>query len=84
MPKFIDYHAQVPQLPPEAVQQMIEMIQAGQPDEFGVKLLNVFVGKSGEAYCLTDAPNAQSVCQAHESGGVQLSRSDVHEVNSLV
>ena len=36
MPKFIDYHAHAPEMPPEAVQGAIAAIKAGKPDEFGV------------------------------------------------
>ena len=83
MPKFIDYHAQMPQMPAEVIQQMTEMVKAGQPHH-GVTLLNMFMGKGGEGYCLTEAPNADAVCQAHASNGVPLEKGDVYEVSSLV
>ena len=83
MTKFIDYHAQMPQMPAEAIQQLTEMVKAGQAHH-GVTLLNMFMGKGGEGYCLTEAPNADAVCQAHASNGVSLEKGDVYEVTSLV
>ena len=41
MPKFIDYHKQLPTLPPEVVQQMQADIKAGKSDQFGVKAINL-------------------------------------------
>lgn len=84
MPKFIDYHEKLPPLPPEAAQAMADRIRAGRPDDFGVTGLNIFLGTDGRAYCLTEAPNADSVCKSHEAKGIPLGRGDVHEVTSLV
>ena len=84
MPKFIDYHAQMPQMPPEAVQQFTETIKAGKPDQFGVVPLNIFMGTGGQAYCLTEAPSADAVCQAHAAIRVNIAKEDVQEVQSLV
>lgn len=69
MPKFIDYHAKMPEMPPEAVQQMSERIKAGKQDEFGVKPINVLMGSGGQAYCLSEAPDAESVRKAHAGAG---------------
>lgn len=91
MPKFIDHHGKMPQMPPEAVQQGMQMlqqmkadIQAGKVNEFGVKPLNVYLGPEGESWCVTEAPNAEAVIRAHAAVGAQLSASDIVEVNSLV
>ena len=84
MPKFMDYHAQMPQMPPEAVQQFAETIKAGKADQFGVVPLNVFIGTGGQAYCLTEAPNADAVCQAHAAVGMDIAKENVQEVQSLV
>ena len=84
MPKFIDHHAMTPNLPPEAAQGIAERIKSGQPDEHGVKGLNVFMGKDGTAFCLSEAPDANAVVKAHESAGFPISRSDVVEVEALV
>lgn len=83
MPKFLDYHATMPHLPPEAVKMMSSDIKAGKKDQLGVKGLNVFMG-GGHGWCLTEAPNAQAVCKSHEAKGIKLGVSDVTEVQSLV
>ena len=84
MPKFIDYHATMPQMPPEAMQEMKTHIQAGQPNQFGAKAINIFMGSGGQGYCLTEAPNADAVIKSHEANGVPLDRSNIIEVVSLV
>jgi hypothetical protein len=61
-----------------------ERIKAGQADEHGVKGLNVFLGKDGTAFCLSEAPDAHAVIKAHESFGFSLDRTDVVEVQSVV
>jgi len=83
MPKFIDYHAALPELPPEAVKQMIARFKAGERDPHGVRPLNVFIGK-GEGWCLTEAADADAVVKSHEAQGFRIKQSDVHEVQSLV
>lgn len=74
MPKFMDHHPKAGPMPPEAMQQGMQMmqqmradIQAGKADQFGVKPFNVFVGADGEAFCLTEAPNVEAVIRAHRS-----------------
>jgi hypothetical protein len=83
MAKFLDYHTAMPPLPKEAVEQMAARIRAGQVDSYGVKGLNVFMG-DGQGWCLTEAPDADAVCQSHGALGFPLERKDVHEVMSLV
>ena len=83
MPKFIDHH-EMREMAPEMAEGIAERIKAGQPDEYGVKGLNVFVGKDGTAYCLSEAPDADAVVKTHEAFGLSLSRSDVVEVESVV
>ena len=84
MPKFIDYHAKMPDIPPEGFSQMKENIMEGRADQFGSVPLNVFVGSRGDAYCLSEAPSAEAVCRSHAEVGVEISPADVHEVNPLV
>jgi hypothetical protein len=84
MPKIIDYHATMPQLPPEAAEGIAARLKAGQADQFGVKGLNVFIGKGGQGYCLTEAPSAEAVVKSHEALGFPLSHGDVVEVVSVV
>ena len=83
MAKFIDFHASMPQLPPEMVAQMKAKLQEGKADQFGATGLKVFMG-NGQALCFVDAPNAQAVCDSHEALGMKLALGDVHEVQTLV
>ena len=70
-------------MPPEAIQQLTEAVKAGQPDKHRVTPLKLFIDKGGEVHCLTEAPNADAVCQAHASQGMPLEKGDIHEVTSL-
>jgi hypothetical protein len=83
VPKFIDHHPMSPNLPPEAAEGIAERIRAGETDEFGVKGLNVYIGKAGEAFCVSEAPNAEAVMKAHEAAGFPISRADVVEVEAV-
>lgn len=83
MPQFIDHHPMGPGLPPEAAEGIAENIRAGETDEFGVKGLNVYLGKTGEAFCVSEAPNAEAVLKAHEAAGFPISRTDVVEVEAV-
>ena len=82
MPKFMDYHAKMPEMPPEAMQQIAERVKAGQADEFGVKPINLYMGSSGQACCVTEAPSADAVRQSHSAAGAP-SPDEVVEVQSL-
>lgn len=84
MAKFLDYHAKMPQMPPEAVKAVQADIKAGRPDTFGVKPLNAFVSKGGMGWCFTEAPSADAVCKSHEAKGIKLGKGEVHEVMSYV
>lgn len=83
MPTYIDYHEKLPAIPPEAARQMVANVKAGKRDQFGVRPLNVFVGK-GEGWCVTDASDAAAVVLAHKAQGFSIRKSDVHEVHPLV
>jgi hypothetical protein len=83
MPTFIDHH-EMSDVAPEMAAAIGERIKAGEADENGVKGLNVFIGKDGTAFCLSEAPDAESVVKAHEAYGFALSSSDVVEVQSVV
>jgi hypothetical protein len=69
MPKFMDYHAKMPQMPPAAVKQMQDMLKAKKKDQFGVTPLTVYMGNGGQCYCLTEAPNADAVRKSHQANG---------------
>jgi hypothetical protein len=83
MPKFIDHH-EMRDVAPELAEGIAARIQAGEEDENGVKGLNVFLGKDGTAFCLSEAPNADAVVEAHAAYGFSLDRKDVVEVESMV
>ncbi len=82
MPRFIDYHERLPQLPAEAVTAMRKRIKSGKRDDFGVKALNVLVG-DGDGYCLTDAPDADAVLASHKANGFPLQKKDVKQVTPI-
>lgn len=81
MPRFIDYHEQLPALPAEAVAQIQADIRSGRSDTSGVTPINVYVGTSGQAYCVADAPSADAVRESHNAKGISIG--EVVEVTSL-
>ena len=83
MPKFIDHH-EMSEVAPEMAAAIGERIKAGEADEHGVKGLNVYLGKDGTAFCLSEAPDAEAVVKAHEAYGFSLASADVVEVQSVV
>ena len=83
MPKFIDHH-EMSDVAPEMSAAIGERIKSGEADEHGVKGLNVFMGKDGTAFCLSEAPDAESVVKAHQAYGFTLDSADVVEVQSVV
>ena len=83
MPTFMDYHQKLPPMPPEAFDQVRANLGAKKADEFGVTALDLYAGKEGQAYCLTDAPDADAVVKSHQAQGVPQTRGNVVEVTSL-
>ena len=83
MPTFIDHH-DMSDVAPEMAAAIGERIKAGAADENGVKGLNVFLGKDGTAFCLSEAPDAEAVVKAHQAYGFSLDSADVVEVQSVV
>ena len=83
MLKFIDHH-EMSEVAPEMAAAIGERIKAGEADEHGVKGLNVYLGKDGTAFCLSEAPDAEAVVKAHEAYGFSLASADVVEVQSVV
>jgi len=83
MPTFIDHH-EMSDVAPEMAAAIGERIKAGEADENGVKGLNVFLGKDGTAFCLSEAPDAGAVVKAHQAYGFSLDSADVVEVQSIV
>ncbi len=62
---------------------MAAAIKEGKPDEFGVTPVNAFVG-GGQGWCVTEAPNADAVCQSHIAKGIPQDKGNVTEVQSMV
>ena len=83
MPTFIDHH-EMSDVAPEMAAAIGERIKAGEADENGVKGLNVFLGKDGTAFCLSEAPDAEAVVKAHQAYGFSLDSAEVVEVQSVV
>ena len=83
MPTFIDHH-EMSDVAPEMAAAIGERIKAGEADDHGVKGLNVFLGKDGTAFCLSEAPDADAVVKAHQAYGFALDSADVVEVQSVV
>jgi hypothetical protein len=83
VPTFIDYHKQLPPLPPEAAKQLVANVKAGKRDKFGVRPINVLIGK-GEGYCITEARDAKAVIESHKAQGFALRKADIKEVTPLV
>lgn len=83
MPTFIDHH-EMSDVAPEMAAAIGERIKAGEADDHGVKGLNVFLGKDGTAFCLSEAPDADAVVKAHRAYGFSLDSADVVEVQSVV
>ncbi len=84
MPKFLDYHESLPPMPPEAMEEGKRMMQEGKPNQFGAKGINVFLGTGGQAWCLSEAPDAEAVVKSHEAMGIPIDKHNIHEVNSFV
>ena len=83
MPTFIDHH-EMSDVAPEMAAAIGERIKAGEADDHGVKGLNVFLGKDGTAFCLSEAPDADAVVKAHQAYGFSLDSANVVEVQSVV
>ena len=81
MPTFLDHHA-MPELSAAMKDAMAERIRSGWADENGARAVNVYVA-DGEAYCLSEAPNAEAVVKAHEAAGVAVRREDVVDVSAI-
>jgi len=83
MPRFIDVHTDMPEMPAEMVQQVQDRIASGAADEFNATAIDVLASSDGTAFCITDAPDVASVVSSHTSKGVPMSADQVHEVVSM-
>lgn len=82
MPTFLDHHP-MPDLPPGAMDAMKGRIDRSEADQFGVTPKNVYAATNGNAYCVSDAADADAVIKAHAAMGVTITPADVDEVSSL-
>jgi hypothetical protein len=86
MAKFLDHH-KMPPLSPEQSKAMLSqiksMIESKKPDKAGVIYLNVFMSP-GEAWGVSEAPNAESIVKSHEAMGIKIKISDIVQVTSVV
>jgi len=82
MPRFIDVHKDMPEMPAEMVQEIKDRIASGEKDEFGAVAVDVLAGNDGSAFCISDAPDIASVQFAHvegrAAGGWRRSRGSEH------
>jgi hypothetical protein len=83
MPKYIDIHREMPEMPAEMIQQIQDRIASGAKDEFDATAVDVLASTDGSAFCITDAPDVASVVSSHVSKGVPMTEEDVHEVMSM-
>ena len=81
MPVFMDQHDGG--IPPEMVGPITEKVNGGQADQFGSKALNVYWSDS-ETFCLSEAPDAESVHKSHQAIGINLEGGAIRQVNSAV
>lgn len=85
MPQFLDQHPLAhASLTEEAVEAMRAQMKAEAPDDFGVRLLSVFVAINGQGYCLSEAPDVEAVVKSHEAKGYLIDAMDVVEGASLI
>ncbi|MCA1674997.1 MAG: DUF4242 domain-containing protein [Actinobacteria bacterium] len=85
MPQFFDQHPLAhASLTEEAVEAMRAQMKAEAPDDFGVRLLSVFVAVNGQGYCLSEAPDVEAVVKSHEAKGYLIDAMDVVQVASLI
>ena len=82
MPRFLDYHDKLPDMPKEAMDGLAADMKAGKANQFGVKPINIFMTTKGGGYCYTEAPSADAVRQTHKAMG--LDANDIQEVSTLV
>jgi hypothetical protein len=82
MALFIDFHAKLPAIPPELINEM--QANVGKPGPIGVIPLAAYFTEDGQGYCVSEAPNADAVCRDHEAHGLTLAQGDVHEVKARI
>ena len=69
-------------LPQEAIDKIADETRRGVTDQFGVRQVELYHNRDGQAYCLLDGPDAGAVRKHHEALGVPCG--EVHEVRSLL
>lgn len=69
---------------PEVMEAGRARLQAGYVDQFGVQGLQLMVAGDGQAWCLSEGPNADAVCKSHEALGIPIDKGTVTEVMTVV
>jgi hypothetical protein len=82
MARFIDQHPSDPNPSPEMIAFIKQRLQSGEPDEFGERGINVFVGPS-RTFCYTEAPTAEAVMKSHAALGIKVDLDDIEEIQTL-
>ena len=82
MPTFLDHHPISADMTPEQREWIASRVRAGEPDEHGVKPVNVYFTKNAHAYCLSEAADAESVVASHQALGIEVGSGDVVEVEA--
>ena len=77
-----------PEMSPEQALELMQgakaQIESGQANEHGVKMINAYFGSGGQAYCLSEAADAEAVVKSHETVCIPQSRENIHEVTGVV
>lgn len=81
MPTFLDHHP-MPEISDQVREGIAARIRSAKTDENGARAVNVYLA-DGEAYCLSEAPDADAVVAAHRAAGVEIRREDVVEVAAV-
>ncbi len=81
MPRFMDFHDDLV-LPPEAIKQLTAGTRQATADQFGVVQLELYHNADGNAYCLLEGPDEESIRKHHAALDVPCG--DVHQVSSLL
>jgi hypothetical protein len=81
VPRFMDFHPDLT-LPQEAIDALAKGAREGATDAFGVRQIELYHNADGQAYCLLEGPDAESIRRHHEA--LHVPCGDVHEVDSLL
>ena len=84
MPKFLDIHDSMPEMPPEVAQQAAQMMRAGELNDRGCRGIDLLIADDGSGYCLSEGPSKEAVVASHQDLGLDLAIENVKEVTSVL